>query len=259
MKNKKLHFFFLLFFSHISFAQKIDLCNYFSISVTQMLIKGEQKTLVSTVINSSADTDFGKELKEHNLRYDYLLTRMFRNDSNFISIYPDSPKIQNLFCEQLNGTSLFRKNLELICPSKFLGNARKSEQFTLPEMMFVASRFFYCNKVNKDTAVIPKICVGINGIKEMNTNKDLAALEAFVFEAIFNSMQENTEPQFLLDFTQGIQNSMKARKKSIKNLDEFLLQVRSDCFNEMEKNENLKKSLLAYYEKNKSTINFTIQ
>lgn len=249
----------LLFISQISLAQQIDLCDYFSVSVTQMLIKGEQKTLVSTVINSSEDTDFGKELKAHPLRYDYLLTRIFRNDSSLKTLFPDSPKIQKLFCRQLKEPSPFRNNFELICPTNFLSKPRKSEQFTLPEMMFVASRFFYCNKVNKDTAIIPKICVGINGIKEMNSSKDLAALEAFVFEAIFNSMQENSEPEFLLDFTQGIQNAMKARKKSIKNLDEFLLQVRNDCFNEMEQNENLKSSLLAYYEKNKSTINFTIQ
>jgi hypothetical protein len=259
MKTKNLLLSFLLFFSHLSYAQQINLCDYFSISVAQMLIKGQQKIIVSAAINSSVETAFGKELKEHHMRYDYLITRIFRNDSSLISHYPDSPKIQQLFCEQLKGPSSFRKNLELICPTNLSNQACKKGKFSFSDMMFVASRFFYCNKVNKDTAIIPKICVGINGIKEMNTNKDLAALEAFVFEAIFNSLQEKNEPPFLEDFTQAIQTHMKARIKNIKSIDEFLLQVRNDCFNEMEQNENLKKSLLAYYKKNKSTINFTLQ
>lgn len=224
-----------------------------------MQVKGEQKTYVSTEMNSSVDTDFGKAIKESNLRYDYLLTRMFRNDSAFMRLFPDSIKIKELFCQQLKGPSPFRNNFELICPSKFLDKPTARGQFSQSEMMFVASRFFYCNKVNKDTAIVPKICVGINGIKEMKADRDLAALESFVFEAIFNLMQASEEPKFLGDFTQSIQNSMMKRKQNITNLDDFLIQVRNDCFRDMEQNQALQKSLMAYYEKNKSTINFTIQ
>ena len=242
----------------MSFAHEPDWCKYFSISVSKKIINGAQKTSALTTVHKGFNDKFGQELQEHFLRYEYLLLRHFQYHQSIVQLFPDTAKINHLFCTQLKGPSEFRKNLELICPAGFLSKKVKKVQFSSSEMMFVASRFFYCNKVNKDTAIIPKICVGINGIKEMNSKRDLSSLESFVFEAIFSLMQGEKEPEFIRDFTQSIQKSMAERRKNIINLDDFLIQVRNDCFKEMEQNEALKKSLLTYYEKNKKSINFTI-
>lgn len=251
--------FFALLSSHFCLAQQPDLCRYFTLSVSRMDIKGEWLTIASPKVNDSVKDAFGQEVNLHHSRYDYLLIHYFHNSPTFLQLFPDSVKITKLFCKQLNEDSAFRKNFELICPDQFLKKKIKKVQFSSAEMMLVASRFFYCSKVNKDTAIIPKICAGSNGIKDITTKQNTSALEAFVFEAIFYLMDTEQDPGFVTDFYKSVRKSMDERKKNIVSLDDFLLNVRNDCFADMEQNEILKNSLLSYYQTNKSTINFTIQ
>lgn len=261
MRTKKLYIFFLLFFSQISFAQKIDLCRYFSIQIRESEYIGKISLGKSFAISKDLKDPFGKLLKKHSLRYDYILFKSgFLFDSNYALMHPHKEKIDSFFCQSMKSNVTFNQHFSYLSDPQYATQQLSSMQFTQTEMMLAASRFFYCDKIEKeDTGIGYHICVGINGIKEIESQKDLTVLEAFCIEGIFDAMNHKKEAAFIKDFSNNIQKSKAERKKHFNDFNELLLGVRKDCFNEMEQNENLKKSLLAYYQKNKSTINFTIQ
>ncbi len=59
----------------------------------------------------------------------------------------------------------------------------------LHEMQTLAARFFYPDTVQPTGEVVGHICVGINGIKDLERERDLI-LEALVFAAIFKDLEE---------------------------------------------------------------------
>lgn len=125
-------------------------------------------------------------------------------------------------------------------------------------MMLIASRFFLCDKVNKsDTTVGYHICVGINGQKELNSNRDYTTLEAFCFEAIFHFYKEG-KPPFVTNFIRYIKNSTSKHKADFKDFNILLENVKRDCYRDMEKDEALRKSLLLFYQLNKENISIKI-
>lgn len=215
----------------------------------------------SFAINKDQKDPFGKLLKKHSLRYDYILFKSgFLFNSNYDLIFPHKDKIDSIFCVSMKSNDTFNQHFSYLSAPQYATQQLSSIQFSKAEMMLAASKFFYCDKIKKeDTGIGYHICVGINGIKEIKSEKDLTVLEAFCIEGIFDAMNHKKEAAFIKDFSKNIQTSLADRKKHFNDFNELLLGVRNDCFNEMEQNENLKKSLLAYYKKNKSTINFTIQ
>lgn len=236
------------------------MCDYFSVKITKKEYEGKSYFGKSFNINKDAKGKFGKYLQKHSLRYDYILFKCFGRDSSYSKLYPQSDSIDALFCNTMKQNIQFNNYFNYLSPAKYTTRQLNSLTFTKSEMMLVASRFFYCDKVKKvDTGIGYHICVGINGIKELDIQKDLTALEAFCIEGIFNKMDSEKEATFLKDFDKYIKTSRQERKRNLTNLDDFLIQVRNDCFREMEQSEALQNSLLVYYEKNKSTINFTIQ
>lgn len=242
-------------------AKGLDLCSYMSISIKQFDVKGEMKSFPVTSIDQERSDTFGKELKVHFHRYTYLMTKHFTKESPLLALYPDTVKIKEQFCKELNQASDFRTSFELVCPSQYLDSKPATATFTKEEMMYVASRFFYCNKVTKDTGIIPKICVGINGNKMANSAKDLTSLEAIVFESLFEALKIESEedPQFITDFNESILKSLTKNKYKYTNLDEMLLAIRNECFDDMAHNEGLEKYVSSYIESNKASFNFTVQ
>jgi hypothetical protein len=259
MKAKIISFLFLLS-AQLSFAQQIDLCDYFSIQIIKREKEGKSYFGKNFYVNKDSKDAFGKLLKKHSLRYDYLLFKCFSHDTSYSKLYPQTDSINALFCSTVKQDVRFNNYFNYLYPAKYATQQLSPLTFTKSEMMLVASRFFYCDEVDKsDTGIGYHVCIGINGIKELKTKRDLSVLEAFCIEGIFDAMNHKKEAKFVLDFSEYIKKSREKRITNFPGIDDFLILVRNDCFNDMEKNEALKKSLLAYYKKNKNNINFTIQ
>ena len=135
----------------------------------------------------------------------------------------------------------------------------KGVLFSMDEMMLVASRYFYPDRMNeRDTTIISHICVGINGQKESKHNRDLTLLEAFTFEGIFFYLLKDIPPQFETDFYDCIKTSLAGNKKKFTTFEGLLNSVRKECNEAMINNNDLKYKLVKYYKRNKSNLNFKI-
>jgi hypothetical protein len=175
MKNTLTLLLFLLFAQH-NFAQKIDLCQYFGIRVSNRVFEGENHLGQSFNVKNELEGKLGKFITQYNERFNYIVIKCFKGSDTFSKLFPDSNKINTVFCQQLHNNEKFIQYFEQLTPLKFLNKEVEPQQFTEAELMYVASRFFYCNRVTKDTGIGSKICVGINGVKEMKTERDLSSL-----------------------------------------------------------------------------------
>lgn len=258
MRIDKTLLLFILISSSYIFGQVANPCEFFKLVVKE---NTEDKTIYSTFfINDNGNSNFSNFLKKHKNRYDYLLWRSIDSLNKYKSNYPDTNKIDILFCNTLNSNIKFLDNYKLITPQKFVSKYNPQKSFSVNDFMFVASKFFYCSKVNrKDTSISIQICVGLNGHRNRQSDTDLKGLEAFSFESVFWYITKKKKPQFYADFILNVKNSIKERKKNFTTFDNLLSEVRNDCYELMSKNENLKKDILKYYTKNKSSVNFKIK
>jgi hypothetical protein len=137
-------------------------------------------------------------------------------------------------------------------------NAQKHQNtYSVDELMEVASKFFYCDQVMPDTSIQARICIGINGLKEVNWEKDYTLLQAFCYEAIFNEL-DNDESQIWNSFVSKKELTCERFKKDIKSLNAYLEAVKINLFEAMKNDEILKQKLLNYYELNRSNLAFVL-
>ena len=101
------------------------------------------------------------------------------------------------------------------------------------------------------------ICVGINGIAELETNRDYTVLEAFCFEAVFNSIRRESK---LTDyFNTHIKQAKEENKKHFQGIKSYLSTIRNRCYALMENDKDFEKALLKYYYQNIDNISFKIE
>jgi hypothetical protein len=125
------------------------------------------------------------------------------------------------------------------------------------ELMEVASKFFYCDKVNPDTSVQSHVCIGINGLKEIKWEKDYTQLAAFCYEAIFTDLDKDNS-KIDESYTSEKKLAREKYRKNITTLDKYLEDVKLDLFNRMKNSTTLKEELWAYYELNNNNLSFKI-
>ena len=101
------------------------------------------------------------------------------------------------------------------------------------------------------------VCIGINGMKETQWEKDYTLVAAFCFEAIFNDL-DNEDSQIRGAYVSEKNESSVQFRKNITTLDKYLEDVKLDLFTRMKNNAILKEELLTYYELNKNNLAFII-
>ena len=156
---------------------------------------------------------------------------------------PSSKKLVSYFEE----TAKYIKN----------SNIPRTTSYTQDELMEVASKFFYCDKVLPDSSIQAHVCVGLNGVKEAKWEKDYTLLQAFCYEGIFNQF-DNENSQIWDTFVSEKKKSADQFKMNITSPDQFLNDVKLELFKRMKNNDTLKKELLAYYELNKTNLAFNV-
>ncbi len=232
-----------------------ELCSYFGIEVGNVIINGKKHITASTQINKIPGNEVSEFLQKHSQRYDYILnktlTELLKKETNF-----DSSHIITRFCDALNSDTFYHQLTLLTSGER--GNNKKLLHYSIPEMMRTASRFFMCDSIRpKDTAISYHICIGINGIPDLQTTRDYTALEAFCVEAIFYYLKKG--PEFIPNFNDYIKKSSARNKAVFTDFKTHLSRVRDECYTAMEKDKDLETQLLKYYRKNTGNINFVIE
>lgn len=205
------------------------------------------------------------ELNKYKRRFEYILMNVpeIHKPENadrrkkIWDLYPDTTELKRLYLNE------YVQDKKLVGYFKEMAqhiqnpNMTKKLNFSQDELMEVASKFFYCDKVLPDTSVQAHVCIGLNGINEANWSKDFTFLEAFCFEGIFNDLDKDTS--LIWDSFVSLKDESEIKHRSeISSLDDYLEKVKLDVFKQMKNNGILKTVLLEYYEMNKANVAFKI-
>ncbi|MDX2361763.1 MAG: hypothetical protein QNK23_13220 [Crocinitomicaceae bacterium] len=206
------------------------------------------------------------ELMRYRRRLEYLLINVpeihlpekAEQRNEIWNLFPDTTKLKRLYLNKyIQDKKLAEYFGETFAPINDT-NLEITKTYTVDELMEVASKFFYCDKIFQDTTVQAHVCVGLNGIKEANWDNDYTLLEAFCYEAIFNDFDKDSS-KIWTSFSSLKDLSVQKYKAEIKSLDQYLENVKLELFDQMKKDEVLKEELLAYYELNKNNLAFKIK
>lgn len=204
-------------------------------------------------------------LKPYSRRFDYLLMNVpalhqhdaFQARMDLNALYPDTVEVKrqylNKYLEDEKLTGYFEAALAPIENPAM----KRTATFLQEELMEVASKFFFCSGVSEDTVITTHICVGLNGVKEANWNKDFTLLEAFCYEAIFSSFDDE-DSEVMNAFLAVKKESQNRFFEQITTLEQYLEDVKLEVFEGMRMNEVLKAHLLDYYDRNKENLPFVI-
>ncbi len=235
---------------------KDKFCQYFNIKTGHYVADGKSHKTASAEINKITNDKVSAFIQEHSRRFEYIITKIFtsvaKGDKTF-----DSSSLNSRFCKAIS-TDTFYNYFTLLTSGDRSQRSNKSLSFTVPELMRVASRFFMCDNISeKDTAIGYHICIGINGIAELETKRDYTVLEAFCFEAIFTSLRKKSK--FIDDFNNFLTKASRDNKEHFIDFQTHLTTVKNICYAFMEKDKNLENTLMKYYNQNIDNINFKIE
>ncbi|MCD6018852.1 MAG: hypothetical protein K0S53_1973 [Bacteroidetes bacterium] len=240
-------------------AQKSVIQKHVNIDVSTF--ESENKTKASAMPEIKATS----KLKKYKRRFDYLLVNISEihhpeksEERNAIfNLYPDRQEIKKRYLEKyIQDKKLVAYFEETMAPIND-PHLQINKSYAVDELMEVASKFFYADKVKPDTTVQSHVCIGINGMKETRWEKDYTLLAAFCYEAIFNNLDEDSS-HISESYRSEKRLSCEQYRKNITTLDKYLEDVKWDLFDRMKNNAILKEELLKYYELNKHNLAFNI-
>ena len=205
------------------------------------------------------------EFINFNRRFEYLLINFSEihlpekasRRNEIWNLFPDTTKLKRFYLNEFAKDEILASYFEKTSMAITDKNFEVITGYSTDELMTVASKFFYCNKVFPDTTIQSYICVGLNGIIEANFTKDYSLLAAFCFEGIFNDLDKDNS-QIDEAYTYQKNEACKKYKSTITSLELYLNEVRTELFQSMKNDSVLKYKLLEYYEQNKSNLAFKI-
>jgi hypothetical protein len=241
-------------------AQDVPFSAQIHIELFPYEVSGQEK--VSAMASLSADSPYWNVHR----RFDYLILNTPRIHSpeqvemrrTLFDLYPDTNLLKQLYIDQLSNDSKLQGYVRQTIEAIEKNTLKKSQTFSKYELLEVASRFFYCDKVNPDNSVQAHVCIGLNGQRESNWQKDYTLLEAFCYEAIFSNFDQETS-QIDIAFSR---NKAKVCQKNLRHFtskNEYLITVREDLFRKMCKDKRLQKSLMNYYELHQDDLPFRLE
>jgi hypothetical protein len=212
----------------ISDVQSADLNKYFTLEKT--------KNGFTNKINSIRGDKVSVFIDQHKMRFDYLSFK------TMMKLFPmketELSQKEERYRSMVSSRDFYTNFLSL---TGTLTNPLKPG-FSKTELMLVASRFFYCDKVNPDSSVSYHICVGINGQHLIVPTRDLTSLEAFAIEAIFYYMDHDKD--FFNHTNKNVREISEEERRSYTDKSSYLTRVRDRCFALIEKDAVLEKILL---------------
>lgn len=257
MKLPLLLFLMVTHFSIIS--AQLNLGDYVRLNIQYYDEGGEKYLGVSPELGTPAPGKLGEAIQQYPRRFRYILINKSQFQNRYEKLYPDTNRINRLYTDFLSKDSLFMSYFSKLA-SPFLDMKIKKEKYTILELMLVASRFFYCDEVRKDSTIGSHICINLNGLKDASFFKDYTLLEAFCFEAIFENFRttDNKPGLFVQNFKEYIREGEQKEKGSFTNAEDYLVRIRQYCFTRMERDTSLKQSLHDYYTRHQNSLPFIV-
>ena len=205
------------------------------------------------------------DLVKYRRRFEYLIlnipefhsAQMFEERIRLFNLYPDTLKMKELILEKYLNDEKFSLYFEQTYKAIKKPKLKNKISFTSDELMEVASKFFLCDKVNPDTTIQSRVCVGLNGVSELKWEKDVTLIAAFCYEAIFNDFSKD-KSKISEEWDIEKKNAAEYFKANITSLENYLEDVKQDLYKRMRINNLLKEELLTYYELNKNNLAFKI-
>ena len=231
-----------------------------SIKIYTYQQKGETKA--SAMPQLRADS----ELLPYARRFEYLLI----NDSEIHlpekanerkvvwNLYPDTNALKSRYLKKFSNDKVLGEYFSVAYSHVQTTDQKGKMTVSEGELLEVASKFFFCNRVLPDTSVQAHVCVGLNGVAEANWKRDYTLIEAFCYEAIYTSIdQDNSE--LWSEFITNKKRSAENYRAKIESLDDYLHSVKIDLFETMKNSETLRKCLLDHYKKNEGNLAFRLK
>ena len=167
----------------------------------------------------------------------------------------DSVKLQETFIEHLENDSLFNDvmcglNLKLSGSTDFI-----ADTFCMNDLLNIAVKFFSIIKINDDGNYIGKVCSGINGIEQTESQR-LPHLEAFCFTSILTNYQSH-EFNMYEEFVCGIKELNTINLGVVTN--DKLLRAQGAMYMFMKNNKRLRELLLSEFNIRKAYLPFVLQ
>ena len=173
-------------------------------------------------------------------------------------LYPDTLAMKAEYKRLLYLDSAFSSNLlTTMSAIDAKGEGASKTQFSEKEFFQVAARFFFIDSIFDDSTFQTHICIGINGVNQINDQKDLTQLAAFCYEAIFSDFDRETS---VIDQVFEIhKNELEQKMKSGESNKTDLDALRNELYTRMAQDLVFQKVLLEAYAQNKSNLAFKVK
>lgn len=252
--------FVFLGLAHVSFGQALNFVDQIEVRVYPNTneMNGGATAMVELAKSSP--------LWNYHRRFDYLILNTpaihapengkWRSD--LFALYPDTVALKKAYVSALTDDTVLQTYFQTTQKAIWNPHSTVKAKYDRKTLFEVASRFFYCDKVNSDSTVQAHVCIGLNGQRESNWQKDYTLLEAFCYEAIFNDFDKDTS---LIDLAFS-ENKAKVCLKNFPRFsfeDAYLIKVREDLYRKMFKDKRLQKSLMNYYHLHQDDVPFRLR
>ena len=230
-------------------------CNYLHLRAYKYKKDGKEGIIVGPKVAKLTGDTPSPFMEAHRRRFEYLIQNKAGSLVKYRSYYPDTVKMNAVFCNEISTDRKFMEYVRLLSPRE--GDTKNApDPYSQQELMMVGSRFFLCEAKEKN-GFTNRICVSLNGVEEIEGERDYTALAAFCFEAIYTTLsQKGATPEFKKHFSEYAQE--RTRKASGKNSDTYSEDVKIAVYHDMENDESLRTTLMDYYKANKGNVSFQI-
>jgi hypothetical protein len=181
--------------------------DYIRLDMRYYTENGERYLGTSPELITTRGDAISQAMVKYPRRFRYLLLNRSAFQGIYEGLYPDTVRINHLYTASLQKDPEFVRAFQLLC-APFSGKTTDTVRFTRSELLQVAARFFYCEAVTTGLQIRSSICIGRNGLSSLLVTDDQAVLEAFCFEAIFETYypQPGQKNVFVNNFLSYIEN-----------------------------------------------------
>lgn len=243
-------------------AQDASFQRHIQIDIYPYLENGIQKASALPKLSSES------ELRAFQRRFDYLILNVpdihlsgaFEQRIKIFNLYPDSIAMRAAYLDVLSKDFLLRlyfNQTQKAIHGNLARQDRIEKHFNEQELFQVAARFFYIDSVFADSTFQTHICIGINGVDQINSKKDLTLLAAFCYEAIFTDFDK--EVSAIDQVFEKHKKELTQKIKSGENNMADLKALRYELYTLMAKDHVFQKVLLDTYDQNKFNLAFKIK
>ncbi len=240
-------------------AQKHPKCNvidqYDALFRAEYYEQGDLETVLTFVDSVPEKTCLAAWINPNVMYADYFLKHYAVIDKDALLAFAnDSTKLELEFIKGLQKNKAFNELMQTFCARFLDPEVAPRDTFTMDKVLNIAVKFFNIQKITPEGYYAIKVCVGINGIKNTETDRK-PQLEAFCFSSVFKHY-ESSQFNLKAAFT----NAAKELYKINLGIDEKERQLRAQggLYFLMRNNAVLRQVLLYEYDLGKAYLPFVI-